>query len=95
MTDKPNNVKKENLDLELRAKEIPENISNKINHYFEMPNRKYTNPLTSSQEFGWYQNEKLNYKLKKYPRYICDVTRYADEYYALKGKSPYATRDVK
>jgi hypothetical protein len=93
ITDKPNNIKKEQLDLELRAQDIPEMISEKIKYYFKVPNEKYSNPLTSSHEFGWDKGEKLNRNQRRSPKVECDVTKYASEYYALKGRSPYATKE--
>jgi hypothetical protein len=93
ITDKPNYVKKHQLDLARRSSQIPESISDKIKYHFKCPNEKYPNPLTSSQEFGWDAGEKLNKIKFNHPKLGCDVTKYADEYYALKGRSPYASKD--
>lgn len=92
ITDKPNNLKNEQLDSETRRSEIPESISNKIKDYFKTPCEKYGYPLTSSHEFGWDKAIYLN-KEKKYLRFDCDVTSYANEYQKLKGRSPYASKD--
>ena len=32
--------------------------------------------------------------MKRHPKTTCDVTKYADEYQALKGKSPYANKII-
>jgi hypothetical protein len=85
-------LKNEHLDLERRRRDIPETISNKIKDYFKIPSEKYYYPLTSSHEFGWESGENLN-KQARHPKFTCDVTAYANEYYALKGRSPYASKD--
>ncbi len=95
ITEKPTNLKQENIDLDMRLSAVSENISNKIKYYFKTPNEKYNNPLTSSHEVGWFNDDKLNKNQRRHPRIGCDVTRYADEYYYLKGRSPFATREVK
>lgn len=91
---KPNYIKKEHLDLEKRAKDIPDNIREKINNdLFKIPSEKYPWPMTESQEFGWDKPFGLNTNLRR-SKVGCDVTRYADEYYKLKGRSPFATKDL-
>lgn len=95
IADKPNQVNRENLDLERREKAIPEDIKDKIKqHLFRIPSEKYEFPMTSSHDFGWEKGEKLNRNQRRFPKVGCDVTRYADEYYALKGRSPYSTREI-
>jgi hypothetical protein len=79
-------------DMKLRTSGIPQNITDKIKYYFKTPNEKYENPLTSSHEFGWHSGEKLNRNSRRHPKIGCDVTRYADEYYAMKRQSPYAIK---
>lgn len=93
IADKPTNIKKEHIDLDFRANEIPQLISEKIKYYFKIPSEKYVYPLTSSHDFGWTKGEKLNKNQRRCPKIGCDVTKYADEYYALKGRSPYATKN--
>ena len=93
ITDKPNLIQKDHMDLNLRASAIPELISEKIKYHFKVPNEKYLNPLTSSHDFGWYKGELLNRNQVRHPKATCDVTKYADEYYALKGRSPYASKN--
>lgn len=92
ITEKPNNILKDQLDLNLRSKLIPKHISDKIEYHFKVPNAKYDHPLTSSQELGWDSSDMLNRSPRR-GRIGCDVSRYADEYYALKGRSPYASRN--
>ena len=80
--------------MEKRKKEISDDIKNKIkNELFKRPNEKYKFPLTQSQEIGWDECPFLNTG-KRMTRKTCDVTRYADEYYTLKGISPFATKSI-
>ena len=91
---KPNYVNEENLNLEKREKAIPEDIKNKIkDQYFKRPNEKYNFPMTQAQEIGWDVCQNLNTG-KRRAKKTCDVTRYADEYFALKGISPFATKSI-
>lgn len=91
---KPNYIKKEHLDLEQRAKDIPENIRNKIrNQLFQRPNEKYQWPMTQAQEIGWDAPIGLNTNAKQ-TKNGCDVTKYADEYVKMKGISPYARKKI-
>ena len=91
---KPNYITEDQLNLEKREKEIPEDIKNKIkNELFKRPNEKYKFPLTQSQEIGWDICPQLNTG-KRRAKKTCDVTRYADEYYSLKGVSPFATKSI-
>ena len=94
ITEKPNSIDKDRLDLELRAKHIPPHIDEKIKYYFKVPSERYENPMTSSQDVGWYPTGKLNIGMKRHPNLGCDVTKYADDYYSMKGRSPYATREA-
>jgi hypothetical protein len=93
ITDKPNNVEKKLFDLERRKSDVSTEIHEKIKYYFDVPNQKYFNPLTSSQEIGWEKFDGLNYHFRNHPKYRCDVTDYANEYFALKGRSPFASKD--
>ena len=80
--------------MEKREKEISDDIKNKIkNELFKRPNEKYKFPLTQSQEIGWDECPYLN-NGKRMTKKTCDVTRYADEYYTLKGVSPFATKSI-
>lgn len=87
ITEKPTNFQKE--DSQKKSEEIPEYIKNKIKYHFKTPYEKYCSPMTSSQEFGWDKSEKLNWNMRRHPKNSCDVTKYTDEYLALKGQSPY------
>ena len=95
ITEKPNNITQDNLDVNLRISAVPLNISEKIKEYFKVPNEKYPNPLTSSQELGWLQDNKLNKNQRRHPRLGCDVTKYADEYCFSTGVSPFSSKDIK
>jgi len=92
-TEKPNNIKLENLDFHNRSNAIPRSISEKINYHFKVPHDKYKNPLTSSQEVGWFREEKLNKNHRSFPRISCEITQFADEYCFSKGRSPFVRKD--
>ena len=57
---------------------------------FKPPQEKYDLPMTSSQEIGWATRMLMprNPMFHK-PRNSCDITRYADAYYADKGVTPF------
>lgn len=93
ITDKPNEMHKDIFNFTLRRKMVPEEIHEKIQYHFNVPNRKYKMPLTSSQEIGWTNPVGLNSNFRSFSKNNCDVTKYADEYFALKGRSPYANKD--
>lgn len=72
---KPNQVKKEHLDLEKRAKDVPDSIREKIqNELFKRPNERYQNPILESHEYGWDFCPFLNTGLRK-SKCSTDVTR--------------------
>ena len=80
--------------MEKRAKAIPEDIKIKIKEeFFKTPNEKYPYPITQSQEIGWDVCKDLNTGVRRAKK-TSDVTRYADEYYSLKGRSPFATKSI-
>ena len=60
---------------------------------FKRPNEKYEYPLTQSQEIGWDICPQLNTGKRMYKK-SCDITRYGDEYFSLKGLSPFATKSI-
>ena len=91
---KPNNVDPAHWDLEERAKIIPQELRDKIKHEFQPPIMKYKWPMTSSMEIGWNCGIGLNTTGRK-GKNGCDVTKYADEYCKLGGRSPYATKEIK
>jgi len=59
----------------------------------DAPNKKYKWPMTSAQEIGWEQVEGLN-SIGRLPKNTCEETRYANKYYSLQKRSPYATKDL-
>ena len=63
------------------------------NELFKRPNEKYQFPLTQSQEIGWDICPNLNTGKRRYKK-TCDVTRYADDYYTLKGVNPFVTKSI-
>lgn len=92
---KPNNVKKEHLNLDQEAGDIPEFINTQIqNDLFKTPIQKYPYPMTSSQTIGWEDAKGLNTGGRR-GKPTCDVTSYANEYVRCMGRSPYATKDLK
>ena len=82
------------MDLEKRANAIPDDIKTKIKaELFKRPNEKYNYPLTQAQEIGWDDCKFLNTNPRRAKK-TCDVTKYADEYCSLKGRSPFATKEI-
>ena len=89
---RPNYIKRENLDIEKREKEIPEEIREKIKtELFKIPSERFDYPVTRSMEYGWETCKYLNSGKRK-GRKTCDVVKYADEYYSMKGQSPYSNK---
>ena len=83
------------LNLEEKSKKIPFEILDKIKHqYSKNPNEKYKWPMTHSQEIGWDIKEKGLNTNPRMAKTTSDVVKYADYYYAMNGKSPYATKDM-
>ena len=83
------------LNLEEKEKDIPKDILDKIkNQYSKNPNEKYKWPMTHSQEIGWDIKEKGLNTNPRMAKTTSDVVKYADYYYAMNGKSPYATKDM-
>lgn len=94
ISEKPNLLNKENTDMAERSKRIPKYIFSEIDHYFSRPQMRYSNPVTSSHELGWFQDNQLNKGLKHHPKLSCFETKYANDYYAMKGRSPYASKTI-
>ena len=92
ITEKPNAILNGRINTDSQSSGVPENVKEKIKDYFKVPNEKYENPITSSQEFGWYKGEKLNKNMKRF-RIGCNETKYGDTYYAMKGRSVFAGKD--
>ena len=73
------------------ARDLLEGLS-QHKHAEQLPNQKYKIPVTSSMEYGWSpaqlmpRDEIMFHHTKKQ----CDVTNYADAYYDMTGRSPYA-----
>ncbi|CAG9462366.1 unnamed protein product [Pedinophyceae sp. YPF-701] len=57
-----------------------------------LPFQKYKTPQTTSQQYGWVQEQLMKPRNRfTYGKGQCDVTTYADHYYAMSGRSPYAS----
>ena len=83
------------LNLEEKSKDIPQDILDKIrNQYSKSPNEKYRWPMTHAQEIGWDVAEGGLNTNPRMAKNTCDVVKYADYYYAMNGKSPYATKEI-
>jgi hypothetical protein len=81
-----------NLNYESINTGISLTLSEKIKHFFKTPTEKYPNALTSSQEVGWFKSSDLNTR-GRVGKSGCDVTRFADHYYSMIGRSPFAKKD--
>jgi hypothetical protein len=68
-------------------------LNEKIKNYFKTPTEKYSNALTSSQEVGWFDSKNLNTRARQNKK-DCDVTKYADYYYSMIGRSPFARKEA-
>ena len=53
--------------------------------------------MTSNHEIGWYFSDLLNKDTFQHKKFPCDVTKYANEYATMTGKSPFSkkTRKIK
>jgi len=101
IADKPQMLKIGNNDPVSQTSLIPlgtflfitmPDIVNKINHIFKGPKDKYPYSMTSSQVLGWYDCPMLNRQKYQFPKFDCDVTKYAADYVGLTGRSPFARK---
>lgn len=59
------------------------------------PQEQFVLPITSSQEYGFFNKPLLpKQPMFHHPKNTCDVCEYADAYYTMTGKSPYARKDI-
>jgi len=57
------------------------------------PTQKHKAPMTTNQEYGWVSKVLLEpNQMFNHTKYQCDVTNYADAYYEMTGRSPYASQ---
>jgi hypothetical protein len=58
--------------------------------------QKFVLPVTSAQEFGFFHTPLVpKNPLFHHVRNSCEVTAYADRYYFMSGRSPYAKKPDK
>ena len=67
-------------------------IFEKIQYHFKGPKEKFENPTTSNHEIGWYFSEYLNKENFPHKKFPCDVTKYANDYTAMTGRSPFSKK---
>ncbi|KAK3236233.1 hypothetical protein CYMTET_53615 [Cymbomonas tetramitiformis] len=60
-----------------------------------VPPEKYESPQTAGHELGWHSKVKLVDKdpMFEYARNTCEITKYADAYFAMSGTTPYSRKD--
>ena len=87
ITDKPTFIAKEHAE----DKESMDKLKQKLNVLTALPKKKYPYPMTAQQELGWdaemfnVHRPKYNFSKKQYAE-----TTYANEYYSMTQKSPFA-----
>ena len=54
------------------------------------PKLKLKNPVTSSQEVGWFHDSKSVKQFKNFAKNQCDETVFASAYYGMKKQSIYS-----
>lgn len=98
ISDKPNyvvpSVKLNQKDMDEAARTLKEVCS--VKNKDLLPYEKFEAPITSTHEIGWHTKTQL---VKKHPmfhhaRASCDITQYADAYYAMSGTTPYSRKGV-
>mmetsp|Transcript_26989 Transcript_26989/g.32768 ORF Transcript_26989/g.32768 Transcript_26989/m.32768 type:complete len:154 (+) Transcript_26989:207-668(+) len=59
------------------------------------PPEKYESPVTAGNEYGWHSKVNLVGKNQMFahPRSACEITKYADAYYAMSGTTPFSRKD--
>ena len=71
---------------------VNQDIFEKIQHHFKGPKEKYDIPMTSNHEIGWQFSELLNRDTFQNKRLTCDVTKYANDYATMTGRSPFSKK---
>ena len=91
LPEKPNKITKKSV---AKIEDIPKEIREQVENHFKTPLEKYSKPMTSSMNYGW--DTPSGFKVFKalYSKNTNDITKFADEYYYLKGKSQFASNKV-
>eukprot|EP00284_Hemiselmis_tepida_P005549 CAMPEP_0174924874 /NCGR_PEP_ID=MMETSP1355-20121228/7540_1 /TAXON_ID=464990 /ORGANISM="Hemiselmis tepida, Strain CCMP443" /LENGTH=144 /DNA_ID=CAMNT_0016170729 /DNA_START=56 /DNA_END=490 /DNA_ORIENTATION=+ len=58
----------------------------------KVPTEKYAEPMTTSQQIGWY-SKPLMRERKKLGISSCEITQYANDYSMAMGRNPFARKD--
>ena len=69
-------------------------IKEKVEYFFKVPKKKYLNPITSSQEIGWQEVNNMKVFKKFYTKNSNDITKFANDYYIMLGKSPFVSSKI-
>mmetsp|Transcript_13391 Transcript_13391/g.18308 ORF Transcript_13391/g.18308 Transcript_13391/m.18308 type:complete len:153 (-) Transcript_13391:62-520(-) len=95
--EKPNyvmpNTRMNPKDLEEATQTLKEVCSIKNGEL--LPFEKHASPVTSAHELGWHSRTQLvkKHPMFEYSRNFCEITKYADAYYAMSGTTPYSRKD--
>lgn len=91
--DKPNRVRFAPAALADQVQRAKETLRSLCLTSFEdrTPEQVHALPITTNQEYGFDHTPLAKPEgLFSHPKGTCDVTRYADTYYAMTGRSPFA-----
>jgi FAM183A and FAM183B related len=67
-------------------------LSDNLQHYKATPKTKLKNPLTASQEVGWFHDSVKVEQFTKHGKKKCGETVFAGAYYGMKGHSIYSNK---
>mmetsp|Transcript_21889 Transcript_21889/g.34301 ORF Transcript_21889/g.34301 Transcript_21889/m.34301 type:complete len:148 (-) Transcript_21889:2016-2459(-) len=92
ITEKPN-VDPSRAGFKLSAEpEMIAELDGIIKETKKVPTEKYSEPVTTSHEIGWF-SEPLMKSRKKFGLKSNEITSYADAYTQAMGRNPFAKRD--
>ncbi len=91
LPEKPNKMTKKSIT---KIEDIPKEIREQVEYHFKTPLEKYSKPMTSSMDYGWDKPSGFKVFRTLYSKNTNDITKFADEYYYLKGKSQFASNRV-
>mmetsp|Transcript_41932 Transcript_41932/g.102827 ORF Transcript_41932/g.102827 Transcript_41932/m.102827 type:complete len:147 (+) Transcript_41932:105-545(+) len=92
ITGKPN-VDPARIGAKIEADpEMIAELDNILKETKKVPTEKYEEPMTTSQEIGWY-SKPLMPNRKKLGIKSCEITEYANAYSMAMGRNPFARRE--
>lgn len=68
-----------------------EELKHKLDVISAVPKKKYPFPVTSAQEIGWEEFQRVK-PMKTHNKASCKETRYANDYVTMTMKSPFAKK---